>query len=418
MKEKNSLAKEITEERKTVYRLAPCPAYRMETMESWLEDLAEEGLFLSADGFFCGVGFFYREEPKKVKYRLQAGKMPSGFLNDNDTPEEEEQELSAALGWEYVARRGEFYIYRSMRENVREMNTDPEVQAMTMKMLQKRQVSAIMQAALWCIIYGVLQWSKKAVILPVLYFKTWFYLFSVLLLLWMAGKDICKVVYYGKVRRKLKNGEEPDRNVPWRKKAWLYPAKLVLATIAVVAWICIVLQNIPNDVLFEQEIKIQEYSGNPPFATMEDFNPGKPHAFSGNAFEFYNKVIVWEDILAPVNYIWREQAEVLLSPDQLLDGVLLVDYHELRFEWMAKLLAFDYYRADQGRHFKFISNPEHGLDFAVYYRDEIGWPNVVLREENKVLHASFHEYGSTNYISPEEWIGILADSIREEDQLR
>ena len=60
------------EEKKTYYRLTPCPAYDVEGMESWLEDLAEKGLFLTRDGFFCGFGFFHREEPRKVKYRLQA----------------------------------------------------------------------------------------------------------------------------------------------------------------------------------------------------------------------------------------------------------------------------------------------------------------------------------------------------------
>ena len=58
------------EEKKTYYRLVPCPSYDVEGIESWLEDLAEEGLFLTNDGFFCGFGFFHKEEPKKVKYRF------------------------------------------------------------------------------------------------------------------------------------------------------------------------------------------------------------------------------------------------------------------------------------------------------------------------------------------------------------
>ena len=132
------------EEKKTYYRVVPCPSYDVEGMESWLEDLAEAGLFLTTDGFFFGFGFFHKEEPRKVKYRLQASEVQGSiFWSDADEPETEQKELSEALGWEFVCRRGEFYIYRSAKEDVRELNTDPEVQAITMKQVQKRQFHSI-----------------------------------------------------------------------------------------------------------------------------------------------------------------------------------------------------------------------------------------------------------------------------------
>ncbi len=411
----NKENKEIqtNKERKTIYRLAPCPAYHLEMMESWLEDLAEEGLFLSPDGFFFGFGFFYREEPKQVKYRLQAGKTPGGFFSGNDTPEPEELELGEALGWEFVARRGEFDIYRSMQEEVRELNTDPAVQELTLKAVQKRQYSAILSEILWCVVYAFLYFGKKAVIAPILYMKTWFYIFSALLILWMIGKNFVEARYYGRLRRKLKNGMELNRNFPWRQKAWRYPVKNVLAVVSTAVWIGIVLWNIPNDVLFEEAVELKDYSGTPPFATIADLAPGRPYTIGDSWLDFYNQVIEWDDILAPVNCIWREQTKIRLSGEELLDATLVVEYHELRFEWMAKLLAYDYYRMDQERHFRYISNPELGFDYAVYYRDDIGWPNIILRQGKKVLHATFHEY-SGSHIAPEQWINLLADSIREE----
>ena len=131
------------EEKKTYYRLAPCPSYDVEGIESWLEDLAEEGLFLTNDGFFCGFGFFHKEEPKKVKYRLQAKSSHGSFVTDSYEPLKEEMELSRELGWEFVVSHGEFFIYRSIEENVRELNSDPEVQAITLKEVKKRQFSSI-----------------------------------------------------------------------------------------------------------------------------------------------------------------------------------------------------------------------------------------------------------------------------------
>ena len=138
-----------SEENKIYYRLTPCPAYDVEGMESWLSDLAAEGLFLTQDGFFFGFGFFERDTPRRVKYRLQASEAPGGFFADNDEPDKEQQELTEALGWEYVSRRGEFYIYRSREEGVRELNTDPEVQAITVKQVQKRQFHAVFNCVLW-----------------------------------------------------------------------------------------------------------------------------------------------------------------------------------------------------------------------------------------------------------------------------
>lgn len=46
--------------RRRVCRLAPCPSYDVEGMESWLSELAQEGLLLEPDGFFAGLAFFSR----------------------------------------------------------------------------------------------------------------------------------------------------------------------------------------------------------------------------------------------------------------------------------------------------------------------------------------------------------------------
>ena len=111
-----------------VYRLPPCPSYDAEGMESWLADLAGQGLFLCRDGFFAGVAAFERGEPRPVKYRLDAAPQGTSLWSKNDgEPEDEALLLSKQYGWEYVASRGEFFIYRSEEENARELNTDPQV---------------------------------------------------------------------------------------------------------------------------------------------------------------------------------------------------------------------------------------------------------------------------------------------------
>lgn len=400
------------EEKKTYYRLAPCPSYDVEGMESWLEDLAEEGLFLASDGFFCGFGFFYKEEPKKVKYRLQASEVQGGFLmDDGDVPEKEQREISEALGWEFVARRGEFYIYRSMREDVRELNTDPEIQAITMKMVEKRQFSSIMSCLIWFVLYPLLK-KNGAFLVPLLYMKTWFYFFSIALALYFVLGPVWKFVYYTKLRRKLKKGEQLNREKNWKKKAWIHPVKNIVVIVVACAWGCIVLANIHRTVLFEDEIPLAEYSKNPPFATMTDIAPGKPYELRNMGY--FNTVIEWSDVLSPVNYIWEELAEIQVTEDRSVDGMWDVNYHELRWEWLAKLVAKDYIRMDKERNFEMIGEMDLGVDYAVAYLDNIHMEKVVIRKGNKVLSGTFHEYagGKENYYTMEEWAQLMADSIK------
>ena len=399
------------EEKKTYYRLAPCASYDVEGMESWLEDMAEQGLFLSSDGFFCGFGFFHKEEPGRAKYRLQASEEQGSVLSDGDVPEKEQQEISEALGWEFVARRGEFYIYRSIKEDVRELNTDPEVQAITMKMVQNRQFSSIISCLIWLILYPLLK-KNGAIIVPMLYMKTWFYLFSMVPILWFFLGSVWKLVHYTRLRKKLRKGEQLNRDKNWRKRAWLYPTKNVVLIVLCCVWGCLVLANIHRSVLFEDEIPLKEYTGNPPFATMADIAPGNPYEIEPMGYA--NTVTEWSDVLAPVNFIWEEYASVQVSEERTVFGFWDVNYHEVKWKWMAKLLAKDYMKLDQERDFELIGEMDLGVDYAVAYMDDIHMEKVILVHGNKVLQGTFHEYSGEqeNFFSLEEWAKIMADSIK------
>ena len=399
------------EEKKTYYRLAPCASYDVEGMESWLEDMAEQGLFLSSDGFFCGFGFFHKEEPGRAKYRLQASEEQGSVLSDGDVPEKEQQEISEALGWEFVARRGEFYIYRSIKEDVLELNTDPKVQAITMKMVQNRQFSSIISCLIWLILYPLLK-KNGAIIVPMLYMKTWFYLFSMVLILWFFLGSVWKLVHYTRLRKKLRKGEQLNRDKNWRKRAWLYPTKNVVLIVLCCVWGCLVLANIHRSVLFEDEIPLKEYTGNPPFATMADIAPGNPYEIEPMGYA--NTVTEWSDVLAPVNFIWEEYASVQVSEERTVFGFWDVNYHEVKWKWMAKLLAKDYMKLDQERDFELIGEMDLGVDYAVAYMDDIHMEKVILVHGNKVLQGTFHEYSGEqeNFFSLEEWAKIMADSIK------
>ncbi len=399
------------EEKKTYYRLAPCPSYDVEGMESWLEDLAEEGLFLTSDGFFCGFGFFHKEEPRKVKYRLQAKSSHGSFVTDGYEPLKEEMELSRELGWEFVVSHGEFFIYRSLEENVRELNSDPEVQAITLKEVKKRQFSSITTCLIWFILYPLAK-KNGAFLVPMFYMKTWFYFFTFGLAFWFVFSSVWKFVYYTKLYKKLKRGEQLNREKDWKKKAWIQPVKTILVIVLCCTWGCFVLANIHRTVLFEDEIPLKDYTGNPPFATMADIAPGKPYEIKPMGYS--NTVVEWSDVLSPVNYIWEEIAEVWITEDRSVYGLWDVNYHEVRWPWMAKLVAKDYMRMDKERDFEIIGELDLGVDYAMAYIDDIHMEKIVICHGNKVLSGTFHEYsgGQENYFTMEEWAQIMADSIK------
>ena len=70
---------------KRVHRLCPCNRCDVEGIQSWLEDMAADGLFLTEDGEFCGIFTFERRSPRKVTYRLDvAQKRKPRFLDSGD----------------------------------------------------------------------------------------------------------------------------------------------------------------------------------------------------------------------------------------------------------------------------------------------------------------------------------------------
>ena len=65
------------------YRICPCFSYDIEGIQTWLEDMASQGLVLEADGTFLGIFTFQKTTPKKYRYRLAPIKEQKGFFSDS-----------------------------------------------------------------------------------------------------------------------------------------------------------------------------------------------------------------------------------------------------------------------------------------------------------------------------------------------
>ena len=147
--------------KKERWLLVPCPDYDVAAMEAWLEQQAQKGLFLSAEnGFFLGLACFEVGSPKRVRYRLDVIPKEKVFA---DFPENKAAaiELAHEMGWEFVTERREFLIYRCDDEMLPELNTDPAVQALSLRRVQSTLSNRVFMSFYYLFIYPVLLLSFR-----------------------------------------------------------------------------------------------------------------------------------------------------------------------------------------------------------------------------------------------------------------
>ena len=396
------------------YRLPPCPAYDVEGMERWLSGLAQEGLFLARDGFFCGLATFERGEPRFAKYRLEAAqKSTSMWAEDGGEPDPEQVELSQRYAWEYIAKRGDFYIYRSFEPGARELNTDPAVQALALDAVKKRRIREILQLLIWITLYAAC--ALHGLLLIVIEVRTWFFLLTAGFVLWAVADSAAAFVHLGRLQKKLKSGLPLDTDKDWKKRTLRYCGKNILQIAIGIALVCIFLHNWSVSVLDEDKVPLGEYTGELPFATMADF-AGEEDAdyrrtMTGMGSGF-NYVREWSDWLAPRCIKYAEHARITLSDGRVLDGGLYIDYYETLSHSLAKTLAKEWLSVDRSeKNFELMETPELGADYAEAYYNNIHFPTVILQKGTVVVHACFYQT-STNYTMVfEDWADIIADSI-------
>ena len=89
------MRKEETIMSKFVKKLIPFESCDIPAIQSWLEDMAAQGLFYVDCGFFCAR--FEKGEPKKLRYRLDFCDVSLGKI-----PEEKAELYEAARGVSWV----------------------------------------------------------------------------------------------------------------------------------------------------------------------------------------------------------------------------------------------------------------------------------------------------------------------------
>ena len=401
------------------HRLAPCPAYDVAGTQAWLSEMAGRGLHLAPDGFALGIVSFERGEPRKVTYRLEAVPRQKMF-DDGDRPDEEAVELAAEYGWEYVAKRGEFFIYRSEDHNARELHTDPLVQALAMKAVRSRQRWALLDLLFWLLLYPLLRNGAllyRTPLLASLTFGTWLTLFCLVMIAWYCIRAVHRALSLERLYRRLARGGQIPTAAAHSARALRHRIVTVTRTALTVLWIVLVAVRTLNLMAETDEIALDEHlsaGGEIPFATVAELaeTQGEVTLFRHTMNSFGNTVRVWRDPLAQVNIDYCEITEMTMADGHTVTAGLYVEYHEAATEAIAEALAREHVRFDRrDDDFRLLEITLPEADDAVAYLDALHMPTVVLRQGKRVIRASLHNYSESTAIPVESWAGVLAESI-------
>ena len=203
------------------HRYPPCPDYDVGCMEAWLEHMAQKGLHLDgASGFFLGLATFMEGQPAQVKYRLETVPKARGFFEDNSAPTDEAVEMAQEMGWEYVCRLREFDIYRSEGALAPELNTDPQLQAQSLKAVEKRMRGQVSYALFWWILYPLLR--SFGPVYTAVHAGSLLTLWGWGLLVGQLLVALYRVWFLARMRKGLLRGEAPRRPQNLRKAGLRY----------------------------------------------------------------------------------------------------------------------------------------------------------------------------------------------------
>lgn len=395
----------MSEEVKYAYRFPPCPVDDMETMESWLEDLAKTGLILSKDGSFAGFFIFEKREPSDMRYRLQPLPRKDSLFRDAG-PDAEAIDLAEEYGWQYLGNHGEFAYYGTEDPQARELDTDTQVQALTMKQFYRRRCrSAVVTAVILALAMGLLFWLGP--VSYVLEHPQWHLWTMVVLWILYAVQTWREFRRLRAWKRQLAVGEPLSKDKDWKKGRLRHWCSAVFSVAVVLVFY---VGLFAGDFLEVADANWEPLSGAPqPFATMEDLAAGgsfRPTnwATGHTHHAAYRTTVLGEQILL------RQFGEMVEEEQVTLSGNLQVRYYDLRSQWLAEVLYEELQRSDRdSRHYHLLELPELNTDRACAYSNY--FPTLLLQDGTKVLHVTFSQFDTEASIPLEQWAAVMARSL-------
>lgn len=396
----------MPKENKYMRRPLPCHPYDVEGIESWLTTMAQNGYQLAKVPVRFGFLTFRKDEPKDISYRLEASPQGEGTWGDGGTPEEQALELSEKYGWEFVIKCGAFYIYRSPKPHTRELNTDPEVQALSLKILIKNKIKCLIPVIIW-LIFIAASFSQKG-ILSLIESPSLSWIISVILIILILISTVTEIIRIKKLQNTLHQNGTLNHSKKVKNHGLINVINKCMPIFLIVLIVIMVLY-----MFFPMKNTTENDGNNLPFATLEDLfaaeNSEHDYKITDAVFTDQGR---WRSMFSPTNIYWHEQAEATDTDGNKLSGTLTVNYHETISEALARKTAEDYCRYNKRKDdIQEIELSDINADYVKAYKRSSGYITVIIQKENKAAEISFilSAKGNENYAN--KIVQIFAESL-------
>lgn len=386
---------------------APCSYLDVEKFQSWLEDLSARGYLLSKHAGTRHNYLFHRISPLKTRYRLTP---VSDNLEDwNERPDTEKKTLSEAFCWEYVCTVGGFHIYRSYSEEDRELNSDPDVLAESLRLLRRKALLSAMAIVIAPVIFLAL------LILFIGYGNIWRYLIDdgimlfagcALLYLFVTLKGIDRSIKLYRLTRLLKTRKLPTEYRDWKKgeKRFHFTMRVTYAIGFTLIFLVTMIrlsdeprrtQPFPEDSSALPFVTLMDLAERSDFQTAERLDAGW--------------MIPWSQPFSPRNIEWFEAVDVVTQDGTEGRFSLEIFYHELNSDWLADRVTEEYVKDARSTGTPVDAPSPAGADFAYFYADAHGSPAAVLRWKNTVIRVTFMRIDLDDpWVNPDTWVDLSA----------
>jgi len=340
-----------------------------------------------------------------VRYRIDAAPQKSGILADGPGLTDEDIAMSADLGWEYVAARGQFVIYRSTDPEIPELHTDPLVQALAIQQIRRRERGSVGTCFFWVALYPLLN-IRGEWLLQMLNAGTWFSIAGKLLLAWIFAGVLARAIHLRRLRKRLQRGETLDHGKSWKRRGMWYHVRRIAFAVCALVWLCFAVHGLLATMDGANKRPLSDWP-DPPFATMHDLAPEAAYQ-QNDFFDDLNTFESRRDPLAPVVAHWRENATLTLPDGSRISGGWNVDYYETVSPWLAREVAREYLAsARNGRHYEKLELSPPDADTFGAYIDT--FPSVVIQRGNIIVRVEC--YGLGDAVTLEDWVQVVADGL-------
>lgn len=402
-------------EKNILRQFPPCPIFDTAKTERWLEDMAKEGWHPEDYSDFFGYYIFRKAPSQCLHYRLEVVVNPQSFWDgDPKTPQDEALALHEEFGWQFLRRIGEFFLYKSEEPAPRELHTDPKVQALTLKMLNRRIWKSIFSGSLiaaFNIFFGAFGYPLTDIAL----LGTGFFVCFLLVMLDRLREHYEAVYHTRRYRKQLQEASEP-LSTNWRGGARKYRRQKITGLV-ITGLFFLALCPLP---LYRNaaDTPLDQVQGPLPFITLEDMDPAGNH---GTLNKIDNATCnQWSDLLFPVVVDYLDGGNLEENGEQISGGLLEVQYFEALSPSLARGIAREFTRFYSHQTFGSRSVEVQpleglGLDYAMgLYTERFGLMRVVLAEGNRAICARFSLDDETGPYTIENWTALMARNLRGE----